>query len=230
MLNKYLGQVRDNQIIINYLNEIISLHNLDSTIDKSYRTLKPLKKARKKNYHKVIKQARKIVKKDIFYLILKQLEKPKVKQKSTLPDKPLQLKRHILGFCHKYLDEFNSYKTYLSDPEREQELHKARLIIKLLRYTLEEVSDQYNEKLLSHIQLTTKLQHLFGQVHDSDIALKFIRNINPETKSDRKLRNKLITLIRLDRNAKYNVLMNFIGKMEKSVTDNILLEILNNRY
>lgn len=67
-----------------------------------------------------------------------------------------------------------AYETFVSQPERADELHDMRIEAKRLRYTLELFAPVYDDALDPFVKRTKKIQTLLGDLHDMDVWLEFL--------------------------------------------------------
>ena len=68
------------------------------------------------------------------------------------------------------------YEDKALNPVNISDLHKMRIAVKYLRYTLETFSRLYNDDLNDSILITRKLQEILGDIHDCDVWLEFLPN------------------------------------------------------
>jgi CHAD domain-containing protein len=75
-----------------------------------------------------------------------------------------------------------AYETFVSQPDRADELHDMRIEAKRLRYTLELFAPVYDGALDPFVKRTKKLQTLLGDLHDMDVWLEFLPRFLSEEK------------------------------------------------
>ncbi len=68
-----------------------------------------------------------------------------------------------------HLEELLSFRTYVDDPNRVQELHQMRIAAKHLRYSLELFRPLFGERLDHYINAIKVIQQQLGELHDADV-------------------------------------------------------------
>jgi CHAD domain-containing protein len=72
------------------------------------------------------------------------------------------------------LEDMLAYESFVTEPERKEELHQMRIEAKRLRYTMEYFESCYEGKLKSHVKNARQAQTLLGQLHDCDVWIEFL--------------------------------------------------------
>lgn len=68
-----------------------------------------------------------------------------------------------------HLEELLSFRSYVDDPNRVQELHQMRIAAKHLRYSLELFRPLFGERLDNYINAIKVIQQQLGDLHDADV-------------------------------------------------------------
>jgi CHAD domain-containing protein len=229
MLSSSTGSVRDLDISKIYLKKLLKEKplNLKGSFIKAI--LKKIRQKRNKKFKKEIK-------KDIVALIRAKLCKGLInqfkvrKQKSTLenPENILLIKKLVAVKLRRYLNEFYQYRFFLDESINQDDLHKARIILKTIRYTLEEIAGFCDLKIRNFINNITELQHQLGLIHDCDVVLNYLLRLSKTKKLvDSKDILDLIQFIKKDRILKYKETIRFLNKIMPAGFDKKLLTSLN---
>lgn len=72
------------------------------------------------------------------------------------------------------LENMLAYETYVTQPERIEELHAMRIAAKRLRYTMEVFEPLYQDDLKQPIKTVRKVQTLLGDIHDCDVWVDYV--------------------------------------------------------
>jgi len=72
------------------------------------------------------------------------------------------------------LEDMLAYETYVTQPERMEELHAMRIASKRLRYTIEVFQPLYDETLKESLKVVKKIQTLLGDIHDCDVWVDYL--------------------------------------------------------
>lgn len=72
------------------------------------------------------------------------------------------------------LEDMLAYETYVSQPERLEELHAMRIAAKRLRYTMEVFGPLYKEDLKQPLKTVRKIQTMLGDIHDCDVWVDYL--------------------------------------------------------
>ncbi len=72
------------------------------------------------------------------------------------------------------LEDMLAYETYVSQPERLEELHAMRIAAKRLRYTMEVFEPLYNGDLKQPLKTIRNIQTMLGDIHDCDVWVEYL--------------------------------------------------------
>lgn len=140
-------------------------------------------------------------------LKVSRLRRPKI-LKSVLKESKLE-KRYLKVLDEIMLDIQKNAIIALGDEKKIDELHMLRKDFKKLRYSLEITSDK---KTTSDMLKDLKnIQDMLGEIHDSDIIINYLRNIEQKAKY-----SDIIEAEVLERSKKYNTFVSAFRKTPKS--------------
>jgi CHAD domain-containing protein len=149
-----------------------------------------------------IKNANKLALK-VSHLDIPKITKSSIK-KSKLTKRYLKILDEIILDIHK-----NSIIS-LGDEEKINELHTLRKNFKKLRYTLELASDK--KTILDMLKYLKNIQDMLGEIHDSDIIIDYLRNIEQKSKY-----SDITEAEVLERSKKYNAFVVAFKKNPKAI-------------
>ena len=72
------------------------------------------------------------------------------------------------------LEDMLAYETYVTQPERMEELHAMRIAAKRLRYTMEVFGPLYHGDLKEPLKTVRKVQTILGDIHDCDVWVEHL--------------------------------------------------------
>ncbi len=72
------------------------------------------------------------------------------------------------------LEDMLAYETYVTQPERMEELHAMRIAAKRLRYTMEVFEPLYHGDLKQPLKTVRKIQTMLGDIHDCDVWVEHL--------------------------------------------------------
>jgi len=72
------------------------------------------------------------------------------------------------------LEDMLAYETYVSQPERMEELHAMRIASKRLRYTMEAFDPLYPGDFKQSLKTVRKVQTMLGDIHDCDVWVDYL--------------------------------------------------------
>ncbi len=72
------------------------------------------------------------------------------------------------------LEDMLAYETYVTQPERMEELHAMRIAAKRLRYTMEVFEPLYQGDLKQSLKTVRKVQTMLGDIHDCDVWVEHL--------------------------------------------------------
>ncbi|MFC1714578.1 CHAD domain-containing protein [Candidatus Poribacteria bacterium] len=72
------------------------------------------------------------------------------------------------------LEDMLAYETYVTQPERMEELHAMRIAAKRLRYTMEVFEPLYRGDLKQPLKTVRKIQTMLGDIHDCDVWVEHL--------------------------------------------------------
>ena len=72
------------------------------------------------------------------------------------------------------LEDMLAYETYVTQPERLEELHAMRIASKRLRYTMEVFEPLYDGELKQPLKTVRKVQTMLGDIHDCDVWVDYL--------------------------------------------------------
>lgn len=72
------------------------------------------------------------------------------------------------------LEDMLAYETYVSQPERIEELHAMRIASKRLRYTMEAFGPLYSGDFKQSLKTVRKVQTMLGDIHDCDVWVDYL--------------------------------------------------------
>lgn len=75
------------------------------------------------------------------------------------------------------LTELMAFERYVTQPDRNEELHAARIAAKRLRYTIEIFVPLYGEALAPVLKTAKTLQEQLGDIHDCDVWLDLLPHV-----------------------------------------------------
>lgn len=194
---KALGHARDLDVQISFLKDFcnnLSVQNGKATGDlKDLRNL--LAQKRDEVQPEVIKSLEEFEQKKILKKLMA-IVKEKLKK---LKQKDLSFNDDFI-FCHfsklisSKFEKVLQYQDHINNPNAIKELHKMRIAAKHLRYTLEIAKKSYDKRIDKYIDTTKKIQTYLGNVHDMDVWLTMVGEIEDfDHKKDLVLfRNKII--------------------------------------
>ena len=142
---------------------------------------------------------------------------------------------HGISKLRPLLQKFSIYRHYLPDPSKETELHKSRLFMKKIRYSVEILEPIY-PSLYKHLKVSMEFQTILGEIHDCDIWIDFLdafskriikkRTIHSKEETDKLLRElkKLKALRNSERKIKHRQLVDFNEEYNPSNYEKQLLK------
>lgn len=140
-------------------------------------------------------------------LKVSRLRRPKI-LKSVLKESKLE-KRYLKVLDEIMLDIQKNAIIALGDEKKIDELHMLRKDFKKLRYSLEITSDK--KTTLDMLKDLKNIQDMLGEIHDSDIIIDYLRNIEQKAKY-----SDIIEAEVLERSKKYNTFVSAFRKTPKS--------------
>src|SRR5574340_81849 len=140
-------------------------------------------------------------------LKVSRLRRPKI-LKSVLKESKLE-KRYLKVLDEIMLDIQKNAIIALGDEKKIDELHMLRKDFKKLRYSLEITSDK--KTTLDMLKDLKNIQDMLGEIHDSDIIINYLRNIEQKAKY-----SDIIEAEVLERSKKYNTFVSAFRKTPKS--------------
>lgn len=96
--------------------------------------------------------------------------------------------------AEKRLRDYLSFKKYIRQPEKVQELHRMRIAAKHLRYTLENLEPLYEKKINIFIEAAHSIQTILGRLHDLDVWIAQLPLLAAKKKNDRAYQDALTAL------------------------------------
>jgi len=78
------------------------------------------------------------------------------------------------------LEEMMGFEIYVTQPEREKELHQMRIAAKRFRYAMEVFAAWYPHNLKAELKAVRAVQEMLGDVHDCDVWLAVLPGFGEE--------------------------------------------------
>jgi CHAD domain-containing protein len=170
-----LGTARDADVQIDFLQG-----SLDSLTDTSYRPgiqrlMLRLQQKREKAQGKVLKAMDRLEMSGVLEQMGGTLRQMRVQARMHHADEssPYVYERAYLAISFR-LENMLAYETYVTQPERIEELHAMRIAAKRLRYTMEVFEPLYQDDLKQPIKTARKVQTLLGDIHDCDVWVDYV--------------------------------------------------------
>lgn len=127
-------------------------------------------------------------------LKLKNISQPRLKENDIIESK---LQKRFQKIVSELIVEINrNVPLVLNDDKKIEELHKLRKDFKKIRYSIELTTDKTDS--LKSIKSLKKIQDELGSIHDSDIFLDYLREVEGPHELSETIRNEI-----LERREKY---------------------------
>lgn len=163
---KALGKARDLDVQIVFLKELRSrMKNLKyrASIDKFIK----IRALARKNYQAEVTNAiNQLESRRICEIIAETLIKPCGNLEKNFTGKLTQKARQSIA---QQLDNVLGHEIYVEQPNNVEELHRMRIAMKRLRYTMETFEPIYRTKISRFIKAAIAIQRLLGELHDLDM-------------------------------------------------------------
>ncbi|MEI8204571.1 MAG: CHAD domain-containing protein [Bacteroidota bacterium] len=170
-----LNKPRDIQVQLDYIKILAGKNDFQNIIEV---ITQYLNKQQHKQEKKITKALKRIDDSKVFPKILRYCKKSNKKANKFLSPSNYEI---IALVCSEkmvpLLNQFNQYKSYLFNPERVEELHKSRLLIKNIRYTIEILKPIF-PSLNSYLKIAVNFQTLLGEIHDCDVWFVFLEDFS----------------------------------------------------
>ncbi len=238
-ITQALGNARDLDVQIIFLDDFISKLDNDSYRPGIKRVLLRLKQQREKIQSEVIKVVEDFEKNGVIQEIertchqictLAKLHKINVNSKEVH-------QRAYLAISMR-LEDFLSFEPYVQQPEEVKKLHAMRIAAKRLRYTMEIFSELYQDKLEDLIDAVKNIQTILGELNDCVVWVEFLQQFLEDEKArtleyfgNTRAFNRLkpgITYLQMDRSQHKDKLYNdFLEFWIKTKNDKLWEKLLN---
>lgn len=165
-LAKSLGEARDIDVHIEFLDQFLIDHPKESVRPGINRIKVRMQQQRKKYNEQIVSTL------EDFLIATKTT--PLEKVFNIKPAKRTNINDQISGLIEIKLSRIKMYEPYIFNINNVEELHELRKATKLLRYALEIFNPQYENGLLPYINEITNIQDKVGLIHDCDVWFEIL--------------------------------------------------------
>jgi CHAD domain-containing protein len=225
------SKVRDCDIILEllsqYTEDISSPKREQQQVTNSSQALANVSKSLQTLRHRRLTEAKSIA------VELRKLAVPKL-DANKINKSEKKLRKRFNSVVGEFANSIESnYPVVLSSPKRSDELHEMRKDCKKLRYLLELMlvdTDEKNDgidKVSQLIEELEKVQDMLGTIHDYDTTIVYIRKYSENHSKDRSLLHNIINYLYEDRQKKFVQFTDFCKTDLSDSNDNLFFNIMN---